>query len=205
MRIVIFAKAPLAGFAKTRLIPKLGQQGAADLAKTFLQHAVEQAMNAHLGPVELCVTPDISQPIWETLCLPHGIDWCEQGEGDLGERLSRAAHRVISNDESVMLMGTDCPALDSKYLQMAATSMLAKDTSMVPVSDGGYALLGLNKYEPSLFSDIPWSTNAVAKLTKQRIALLAWTLAELSELNDIDEPGDLQWLPESMKKEFSKK
>lgn len=198
VRIVIFAKAPLPGFAKTRLIPKLGQQGAASLAARLLKHAVEQAVIANVGPVELCVAPDMYHPIWKTLSLPDYSHWTEQGEGDLGERLSRSVQRVISDDESVILMGTDCPALNSKYLQMAAQSLTTCDASLIPVSDGGYALLGLNRYHPSLFSDIPWSTSEVARLTQQRFASLGWSLDVLSELNDIDEPDDLQWLPESM-------
>jgi len=196
LRIVLFVKAPLAGFAKTRLIPKLGEQGAADLAATLFQHALNQAVLANIGSVELCVTPDAQHPIWSSFSIPDGIHWTEQGDGDLGERLSRAAQRVTDGGETVLLMGTDCPALDSACLKNVAQSLRDNDVCMVPVSDGGYALLGLNQYQHAVFSGIPWSTDKVAMLTKQKIAAMNWRFAALKELNDIDEPEDLKYLPD---------
>lgn len=197
LRIVIFAKAPLPGYAKTRLIPELGQEGAAKLAARFLQHTVQEALASDLGEVELCVTPDMQHPDWKTLGLPNSIGWSEQGEGDLGDRLSRVARRVIDSGKAVLLLGTDCPALDSQTLKNAASALESSPITMVPVADGGYALLGLNDYHSTLFSDIPWSTSDVAKLTKQRALSLGWSFAEQQTLNDIDEPADLRWLPSS--------
>lgn len=69
VRIVIFAKAPLAGFAKTRLIPALGQQGAAELAQRLLAQTLHEALISQVGPVELCVTPSAVQAVWETLAI----------------------------------------------------------------------------------------------------------------------------------------
>lgn len=195
IRIVIFAKAPLEGFAKTRLISRLGEVGAALLAKKLLQHTVEQAIAANVGPVELCVTPGMGEFDWHALDLPKAHDWSEQVEGDLGVRMASAAMRIINAQEPILLMGTDCPALDSQCIQMAACALHSTDACIVPVSDGGYALLGLNKYHPLLFSDIPWSTNKVTMLTKQRLNQLSMSLVVLESLHDIDEPNDLQWLP----------
>ena len=73
---------------------------------------------------------------------------------------------------------------------------------MVPAEDGGYVLLGMNSFDPSLFSSIPWSTSRVAALTRQQISQLGWTLAELPVLPDIDEPEDLRWLPASWKPDY---
>jgi len=56
-RIVIFAKAPVAGLAKTRLIPALGAETAARLARRMLLHTLHEASEAAVGQVELCVTP----------------------------------------------------------------------------------------------------------------------------------------------------
>lgn len=194
VHIVIVAKAPQQGFAKTRLIPKLGKAGAANLAEKLLKHAVMQAVQAKVGPVELCVTSE-GDFTWGELNLPPSISWSCQGEGDLGARLEKICMRVINQGESVLLMGTDCPALNTRYIQRSAQALEYYDASIVPVSDGGYALLALNKYDASLFSDIPWSTNRVTILTRKRLSQLSWSLSISGELNDIDEPADLQWLP----------
>jgi hypothetical protein len=195
IRIVIFAKAPVAGFAKTRLIPAIEARRAASLALKLLQHSVSEAISANIGPVELCVTPNLNHFCWKDFELPSAVAWSEQGEGDLGIRLARATQRVIDQDEAILLMGTDCPMLDSSYLKLASQSLQNHKACMVPVSDGGYALLGLTHYLPSLFMDIPWSTSNVAQLTELKIRNMNWSLEKIGLLHDIDEPQDLRWLP----------
>ena len=196
VRIVIIAKAPIAGFCKTRLIPALGAQGAAQLAQRMLVCAIRHALEAGLGPVELCVTPGPQAFDWQGLGLPSGLDWSEQGEGDLGVRMGRAAQRVTARGEAILLIGTDCPALDSHRLQAAATALQDHDACLVPTADGGYALLGLNHFHPGVFDGVRWSTAAVAAETRHGIAHLGWHLSSQPSLHDIDEPQDLQWLPE---------
>ena len=117
VRIVIFAKAPLPGFAKTRLVATLGAQGAADLAQQMLQQMLEQALAARLCPVELCASPAATDAAWQTFDLPTGLQLSDQVEGDLGERMARAARRVLAGGESILLAGSDCPALDAAHLQ----------------------------------------------------------------------------------------
>ena len=195
VRIVIFAKAPLPGQAKTRLSPALGAIGAAELAKKLLRHCVNEALKADLDAVELCVSPSLHHPLWDELDIPQTVEWTEQGEGDLGERLARATDRATTQGETVLLIGTDCPGLTAETLREAAQSLAHHQACMVPVSDGGYALLGLYHDMPSLFTNMPWSTATVAKLTRQRIRAAGWTLKVLESLHDIDEPQDLQWLP----------
>ncbi|WP_461480664.1 TIGR04282 family arsenosugar biosynthesis glycosyltransferase [Porticoccus sp.] len=195
IRILIFAKAPLPGLAKTRLSPALGAERAANLAKRLLAHCITQALTADIGPVELCVAPTIQHPIWSELAIPESVCWSEQGEGDLGERLARATQRVTGKDEAVLLIGTDCPGLTAARLREAATELRRHDACLLPVSDGGYALLGLQRHLPSLFEVMPWSTASVARLTQQRILAEGWSIKRLASLHDIDEPQDLQWLP----------
>ncbi len=193
-RIVIFAKAPRAGFAKSRLIPALGAEGAARLARRMLEHSVSEALYAGVGPVELCMTP-AEDPVWEQLALPLHLGRTEQGEGDLGERMARASQRVTEAGESIILIGTDCPQLDTGCLQQIAVGLAETDVAIVPTTDGGYAALGLNRFEPLLFSDIQWSTDSVAGDTLRRIATLQWSVTTLPVLQDIDEPRDLEFLP----------
>jgi len=193
-RIVIFAKAPRAGLAKTRLIPALGAEGAARLARRMLEHAIAQAMYAGIGPTELCMTPE-DDPLWQQIALPSQLGRTEQGVGDLGERMARASRRVTEEGESIILTGTDCPQLDTRCLQQIAQRLEQSDAVMVPTLDGGYAALGLNRFDPLLFSDINWGTATVADATRQRIKKLGWSVYVLPMLHDIDEPMDLRWLP----------
>lgn len=194
VRIVIFAKAPLPGFAKTRLIPALGAQGAADLARRMLTCTLHAALAAQVGTVELCVSPAPADPVWPTFELSQAVQWTDQGEGDLGERMARAARRTLDGGESVLLIGTDCPELDAAQLLRAANALQRSDATLLPTFDGGYVLLGLNRFHPSLFSDIAWSTASVATETMRRMNALGWHVARHATVHDIDEPADLQWL-----------
>lgn len=197
VRIVIFAKAPLPGVAKTRLIPALGENGAAHLALRMLRHTVSEALAAEVGEVELCVTPEPSTPLWQPFSDPAWrVHWQAQGEGDLGERLARAAQRSMAEESAVLLIGTDCPALTANHLREAAARIQSHDAVIVPSIDGGYALLGLKQFSPSVFQGIAWSTDSVAFATLCRIGSLGWTVAQLPMLRDIDEPEDLAALPQ---------
>lgn len=198
VRIVVFAKTPLAGFAKTRLIPALGQQGAADLAQRLLEHTLHQVMTSRLGSVELCVTPSVNNPVWQNMLLPDAIHLTDQGEGDLGQRMARTAQRVIRAGESVLLMGTDCPQLDASRLQEAAQALQYSEATLIPAFDGGYVLLGLTRFDSSVFTGIAWSTDRVLDETMDRLKRLDWRVTTLPTLHDIDEPNDLKWLPKTM-------
>lgn len=198
-RIMVFAKAPQAGRAKTRLIPALGAEGSAQLAERLLQLTIVQTLAASVGPVELCVTPDPTGPVWQALNLPSGLERSAQGEGDLGERLARAAQRCIDSSEAVMLVGTDCPELTPQRLQAAALALENHDVVMHPAADGGYTLLGLRRFHPRIFQDIEWSTDSVAHATLCRCGELGWSVHVADCLHDIDQPEDLVHLPESLR------
>lgn len=195
VRTLIFAKAPRPGLAKTRLIPRLGAEGAAALARRMLDHMLANALEAAIGPVELCASPAVSDVAWQGIALPDGITCSAQGEGDLGTRLARHAQRVVANGEALLLVGTDCIELTAEALRGAARALQSHDTFMHPASDGGYALLGLRRYEDRLFSNIQWSTDSVARSTIERIESLGWSLLRGAVVHDIDEPTDLQHLP----------
>lgn len=194
-RIIIFAKVPLPGFVKTRLIPALGAQGAADLALRMLDSTLMAACDADIGTVELCVSPAIEDSCWHDISLPSRVLTSSQGVGDLGQKLARAAQRALQNNEALLLIGTDCVEMSPALLQAAATCLADHDALIHPTTDGGYAVLGLRQYDPSLFSDIPWSSNSVASQTIQRIQHLGWHLFCGATLHDIDVPADLAHLP----------
>lgn len=194
-RILIFAKAPVPGRVKTRLITALGAVGAAQLARRMLEHTLGQALDAGIGPVELCASPAMSDPDWAGYPLPHGVETSDQGEGDLGERMARASQRALARDERVLLIGTDCPGLSALHLREAAAALESHEAAIYRALDGGYSLLGLRAFHPSLFAAIPWSTSSVAELTLARLQALAWRIWVGDALADIDEPADLVYLP----------
>ena len=184
-RIVVFAKAPVAGRVKTRLIPALGADGAARLAAEMLAATVEEALATGLE-VELCGEPDAAQ--WHE--ARPGLLLTAQGAGDLGERLARAAERVLRK-EKILLIGADCPELDRGRLRAAAEALERCDAALHPAHDGGYALLGLRRFDGSLFEGIEWSTPRVAAQTVARIEALGWSLRVGDTLRDVDEAEDL--------------
>ena len=189
-RIVIFAKAPVPGKVKTRLIPALGDVGAALLAQRMLADTVHHALSAKLSVPEICVAPDFDDREWKGQ-LPSGIELSNQGPGNLGDRMAAAARRVIDRCEFILLVGTDCPDLDNKRLIEAAAQLQKHDAVIHPARDGGYVLLGLRRTDPSLFDDIAWSTEAVAATTIARIQALGWSLWVGDAMSDVDEPSDL--------------
>ena len=51
--VAVLAKAPIAGFAKTRLIPVLGADGAALLQERLTEHAVATVMSGRVKPLSV--------------------------------------------------------------------------------------------------------------------------------------------------------
>lgn len=194
--LIVFAKAPLAGLAKTRLIPALGAAGAAALAERLLEHAVAAGMTAGLADVELCVAPDASHPAFARLAVQYpGLRLGEQANGDLGTRMHRALARRLAGCPRVLLIGTDAPALDATVLRAAAQALANHDAVFVPSLDGGYALVGLSRPQSSLFTGMAWSTPVVMAETRDRARQAGLRWAELPAVADIDEPADLVNLP----------
>ncbi len=194
VRIIIFAKAPRPGEVKTRLIPALGAQGAARLARRMLAHTLNQALLASIGSVELCRTP-ADEEAWQDVSVPASVHRSIQGDGSLGERLARATERVIASGSAVLLIGTDCPALNATLLQQLAASLEVAQAAIAPAADGGYVALALSRYHERIFTGIDWSTSTVARDTLRRLAELGLPTRELPVLHDIDEAADLRWLP----------
>lgn len=192
--ICILAKAPVAGFAKTRLIPALGPEGAAALAQRLLDHTVAEALAAGLGEVRLLGAPDAAHPALQR----HAgrVQLGSQADGDLGRRMHCALDEALSGHALALLVGTDAPALDRHVLRQAAQALAQQDAVFVPALDGGYALVGLReRSRPELFEAMTWSTDQVMAETRRRLARAGLRCAELDPVGDIDEPADLQHLP----------
>jgi rSAM/selenodomain-associated transferase 1 len=193
--IIVFAKAPVAGMAKTRLTPALGSAGAAALAERMLRHALTQATAADIGPVELCAAPDTTHPALRDAAAACGATLAEQGPGDLGLRMHRAFARHLKRHGRALLIGTDAPSLDAALLRQAAQTLQQHEVVFVPALDGGYVLVGQRRADPRWFSDMTWSHARVMADTRERLRASGVCWAELSAVADIDEPADLAHLP----------
>jgi rSAM/selenodomain-associated transferase 1 len=201
--VMVMAKAPEPGLAKSRLAPALGAAGAARLARRFLAETVAQALAAKLGPVELCCAPDVRHPAFIEEALDERVTLAAQGDGDLGARMARAVARGLARAPRVLVVGTDAPALDARVLRAASEALAGHDAVFVPAFDGGYALVGLKGMGPGttpwrpLFEHMPWSTDRVMALTRERLAGAGLGHAELPAIADVDTPDDLVHVPAS--------
>jgi len=193
--IIVFAKAPVPGLAKTRLAPALGAAGAAALAERMLHHALAQATAAAVGPVELCAAPDATHPVLQAAAAEQGACLTEQGTGDLGLRMHRALARSLTQHGRALLIGTDAPALDATVLRQASSALQDHEAVFVPALDGGYALVGQRRADARWFSDMRWSHDRVMEDTRERLRAAGVRWAELPPVADIDEPADLRHLP----------
>jgi len=199
-RIVVFAKAPEPGKVKTRLIPALGEAGAAALHRRLVMHSLRAAQDADLGPVELWCAPDTRHAFFAECERDFGVSLHSQCEGDLGARMRRALETILERARRAILVGSDIPALSAQYLRDAERALSrAHDAVIGPAEDGGYVLIGLVRCDPELFRDIPWGGPEVLAETRLRIAALRWRCLELPALWDVDRPEDLERLPEEMR------
>ena len=158
--IIVFAKAPLAGQAKTRLIPRLGAWRAARLHERLTRHAVRTAL---LTGDDVEVHGTRGHAFFRSLEVPFRL----QRGRDLGERM----HRAFSRNPGAILIGTDCPELTPADLRRAARFLSAGyDAVLAPAQDGGYALIGLKKSSMEFFRGIAWSGERVYGDTVARLA-----------------------------------
>jgi len=192
-RILIFAKAPEPGYVKTRLLPSLGEEGAADLYKHLLKQTVKSVTAANLAPIQLWCAPHSTHSFFQQLASQYHLALYEQSGADLGERMYSAAGFALNESKAVLLIGADCPLLSSAHLcQSLQWLMEGSDAVVGPAEDGGYVLLGLRQNKTVLFENIPWGGNQVLKLTRERLAGLGWCWQELEPLWDLDRPADFE-------------
>jgi hypothetical protein len=175
-KVIVFARAARAGRVKTRLIPLLGEQGAARLHARLLRRALTTALQADLGPVEL----------W-TMRRQRGAD--------LGARMYHAFARSLRRAERVVLIGADCPVLRGRDLRKAARWLAGgADAVFAPAEDGGYALVALRRVSPRLFRGVEWGGAQVMAQTRARLSALGWRWRELPLVWDVDRPEDYRRL-----------
>jgi uncharacterized protein len=190
--LIIFTRYPRPGQAKTRLIPALGPEGAARLQIAMTEHSLRQARGLKT-PIAIYYTNGEEPELRDW--LGEDLRYQPQCPGDLGAKMLGAFCDTLDKGTGAVIIGTDCPGIDTQLLAQAFQRLETADLVLGPALDGGYYLIGLRRVIPELFDNIAWSSDRVLSQTLARAKHLNLKLYLLPELSDIDRPEDLQYLP----------
>lgn len=187
--LLVFARAPVAGATKTRLIPALGAEAAAQLSTRLLHRTLKTACDY---PIELWCTPSADHPVFDECERSFRLERRVQQGGDLGARMAGALEDALRRASWALLIGTDCPELTAADLHQAASALQdGADAVLGPAADGGYYLIGLRRARTDLFLDMPWGTERVLRETRRRFHESGCRWFELPVRRDLDRPEDL--------------
>jgi uncharacterized protein len=189
--VIVFAKAPVPGEAKTRLIPAIGAAQAALMHAALTERAIVTAQNSSADDVELCCTPNSAEAFFQYCAEDFAVSLTEQGDGDLGQRMLRALDSALEYIDKVIIIGADCPALTAKHIQHAAKALDNVDVVLMPAEDGGYVLIGAARTHAKMFDGVNWGTSTVLAEQRRNLIACGLTLIETDTLWDVDRPEDL--------------
>lgn len=188
MPLLLFAKAPIAGQVKTRLMSHCSAKQAASIAKLLMEASIQKACDAWPGEVYLSAWLDLEHPFFTQMREKYSIEIVAQCDGDLGEKMR---HALQGSGYPAAVMGCDAPHVRASTLKHAYDSLLMGQSVIGPSDDGGYYLLGLCDDADALFANKPWGTDQVLDKTLISSAAMGLQLNQLPKLNDVDEWGDL--------------
>lgn len=194
--VLVFARAPLPGRAKTRLVPRLGAWGAARLQARLTRRALLTAAASACGPVELHAA---SRHAWLNAAADAtgAVIRIQKGR-DLGERMHRALGAALRRHRFAILIGADAPALRSAELRRALRLLRSGcDVVLAPAEDGGYALIACRRASRALFERIAWGGGDVLARTVARLDALRLRWRALRTVWDVDRPADVARLARS--------
>ncbi|HEX9781244.1 MAG TPA: TIGR04282 family arsenosugar biosynthesis glycosyltransferase [Opitutaceae bacterium] len=188
--IVLFAKAPQPGLAKTRLAAEVGEEEAMWLYRLLVERQL-RAIPAG-WPMEIHYAPRNAGPEMRAWLGGHHA-YVPQSAGDLGERLQSAfAHSFAADARAVIAIGSDCPELNAGDFLQAEEVLQRKDAVVGPARDGGYYLIGLRRPAPQLFADVPWSTAQVFATTISHLENAGLSYELLGVKDDIDDVASMR-------------
>lgn len=200
--VAIICKTPMAGKSKTRLSPPLRPEECAALSACFirdLSRTIESLADDGDVAGYAVYTPLGTETALRQL-LPSRFSLALQGEGDLGERLLKGtADLLAQGHEGAILVNSDSPTLPKAILRQAVDAVRRGDNvTLSPALDGGYTLVGLSRAHVRLFSDIPWSTSEVYRLTLERAHEIGLPVMKVPGWYDVDDAASLQMLEDEM-------
>lgn len=191
--ILLFTRNPELGKVKTRIAKTLGNQKALEIYKKLLHHTRE--IVAHLKADKYVFYSDLipKDDMWENDIF---IKRMQRGT-TLGDKMSIAFEEVFNNNyDSICIIGSDCYELNPTIIENAFQLLQVNDCVIGPTFDGGYYLLGMNKFHTELFQNIEWSTETVFEETLKICSKLNLKTVFTNKLNDVDTENDVprQWL-----------
>lgn len=203
--LIIFAREPVAGQVKTRLIPALGETGSTELYKRLLNYTIEKFIftkhsteplrnTKSLIPVNLCLTPESQINYFQNMDCAESFIISRQVGDDLGARMFNALSAALCNFKKAILIGTDCPFLSVEDIEQAIKALDSNDMVFSPAKDGGYVLVGAKKATNVAFKSIQWSTDKVMSQTRESLTQHQLSWFELRSQIDIDVKDDLKYL-----------
>jgi len=188
----LFAKLPVRGQVKTRLIPALGADEATRLAERFITYTLEKTTCMWPGDRVLWLWPHLDHPLAVSLRQQFRIEICVQAPGDLGAKMIAALNRDLSQGLASAVMGCDLIHCPPEQLAVAARQLTKGDNIFAAAEDGGFWLLGLNQSVPALFDGIDWDAGDTGSATLERARSLGVRFGyRAPTLFDIDRPADL--------------
>ncbi len=197
-RLCLFTRYPEPGTTKTRLIPKLGTSGAADLQRKMTVHILEKARQlAMLRRAEIEIRYEGGDLRQMEQWLGTDLIFTAQEPGDIGRRMALALEDAGAGGfDKTVIIGSDIPGITADILTEAFIRLRNKDIVLGPAKDGGYYLIGihfhcLKRAVPALFGGIDWGTGTVLTKTLHLANTLNLTHALLEPLGDVDRPEDL--------------
>ena len=207
-RLIIFTRYPVPGKTKTRLIPALGEQGAADLHSRMAEYnllnlltlSFDQSLEIaiYYSDGDRALMQNWLDPIISSFFENHSnlrinpISYHAQMGEDLGKRMQQAFEDGFNHKiEKIIIIGTDCPDLSQNLIKEAFLALNSHDVVLGPASDGGYYLIGLSQSFPMLFNDIDWGSDRVLAQTRKIIEQENLSVYNLPVLTDVDRPDDL--------------
>ncbi len=171
---------------KTRLVQETGELGALELYKQMFGRLMADFSQATLN-VELWISPDQDHAFFDQYAVPR----FPQSGPDLGVRMSTALRDGLTRHETVILVGTDLPLINTSYIELAVSSLMNNEVVLGPAEDGGYGLVGVNADTLDIFSDIDWGTEKVLSQTCTKLNRKHLGYGLLPLIWDVDRPGDL--------------
>ena len=190
--VLVCARAPVPGAAKTRLMPALSADGAARASAALTRRALRTAVEASLGAVELWCAPDCDHPFFADCAREFGVTLHAQSAGDVGQRMAQAFDDALGRHARVVLIGADAVSLQAADLATAAAALRDHDAAFAPAEDGGYLLVALRRPQAALFDGPAWGSASVWAQTRARLDALGLRTCVLPTGYDVDHPADWQ-------------
>ena len=186
--LIIFCKNPELGKVKTRIAATMGDEKALAIYYKLINYTQQITETLPLDKVVYYSNHIDREDSWKNARFHKAL----QKGNDLGERMRNAFEDSFNSGfRSVCIIGTDCMEVTSEIIEDAFKVLSTKDAVLGPAKDGGYYLLGMNKFQETLFQNKNWSTDSVAENTLQDFKSLQLSYDLLPMLSDIDEEKDV--------------